>query len=205
MTKYFLIHGYGKALDIGEPNIPLNGGFYTFDTEISAGEAYPFLWAYPYPRSWWKPYSLYHQLHLYYIERQRSETKELHSWLCQEIQEQQPSIIIAHSLGAHMLMSMMQMHSLPNSVKHIILVQADTHLLPSKNRDITIYNFYCWWDIALLSSTILHKKIPHGLRAVSVKGIQTHFQGLYKGWNLHQDIWRDTGYKEKIMRKINKM
>ncbi len=205
MSKYFLIHGFGKALDLGEPEIPTNGGFYTFDTELETGEAYAFVWAQEYSRKWLNPLNLYQQLRLYYLERALTDSELLQSRLIQELLDYQPEVIIAHSLGARLLSNALDQNnaSLPSSVQRIILCQADIPEWTYVRESLQIDSYHCWWDIALWSSVVLSQKIPLGLFSNSQSQVQSHFRGLYRGWNLHQDIWRDERYKEDIF-EINK-
>jgi hypothetical protein len=98
--QYLLIHGYGKALDIQEPNIPANGGFYIFDTEISTQQAYPYIWAEAVKRNKFTPYNLITQLQLYYKERVKTQNPAEYQRLKQELFKHKPKIIIAHSSGA---------------------------------------------------------------------------------------------------------
>jgi len=98
--QYFLIHGYGKALDIQEPTIPANGGFYIFDTEISNQQAYPYIWAEAVKRNKFTPYNLITQLQLYYKERVKTQNPAEYQRLKQELFKHKPKIIIAHSSGA---------------------------------------------------------------------------------------------------------
>lgn len=67
--KYFLIHGYGKSLDIREKIIPSNLGFYIFDKEIKNKEAYVFNWAIDNSKNFLTKINLLSQLKLYYKER----------------------------------------------------------------------------------------------------------------------------------------
>lgn len=204
MSKYFLIHGYGKALDIGESSIPQNAGFYTFDTEITQEEAYPFVWSLEYPRKRLRPFLPQHQLRLYFRERSATESLDLQMKLREDIDTQQPQIIIAHSLGARLLHSTLldKDYILPPSVSHILLCQADIPQWKYQSNKISVHSFYCWWDIALWSSASLSLSIPIGLFPLKQDEVHHWFRGLYRGWNLHQDIWRDGSYKKDILNKI---
>ncbi len=205
MSKYFLIHGYGQALIVGMPSIPQNGGFYTFDQEIHSGNAYPFVWALTYPRGQFTALSLIHQWRLYRQEQQYIQTIELQNRLYNELLEQQPQVIIAHSMGAQLLCNTLSTYTLPTSVQCIIFVQADVHRWDASQVSIPILNLYCWWDIALWSSSLLKLKTPYGLIPPQNQQIQSYFRGLYRGWNKHQDIWRDERYKADILTRITQV
>lgn len=201
MSKYFLIHGYGKALDLGESCIPANGGFYTFDPEIERGEAYAFVWSVEYPRSGWKPWILSHQQKLYFLEQRATESEDLQRRLMREIEEQKPTVIIAHSLGARLLHTALIRGEwqLPPSVERIVLCQADVPQWTYQGENLIVEVYHCWWDIALWSSAFLNRRVSIGLLPNRQSSVQSRFRGLYRGWNLHQDIWRDEKYKRDIL------
>jgi hypothetical protein len=202
--QYFLIHGYGKALDIQEPDIPENGGFYIFDNEITQNQAYPYIWAEPVQRNFLTPYNLIAQIQLYYRERYKTEDTKEHQRLYQELESQKPKTIIAHSSGARLLVNYLVDYKLPPSVQTIIFVQADISReeldlanLPNQAKFI---NFWCWWDPALITSTLLNKYIPIGLCPPEPKYSQ--FYPLYKLPNPHQNIWKDNKFKQIIEETI---
>lgn len=202
--QYFLIHGYGKALDIQEPTIPANGGFYIFDNEITQKQAYPYIWAEPVKRNFLTPYNLIAQIQLYYRERYKTEQHSEHQRLYQELEAQKPKIIIAHSSGARLLVKYLATYKLPQSVKQIIFVQADISReelnsanLPTQAKFI---NFWCWWDPALITSTLLNRYIPIGLYPPQRQN--SKFYPLYKLPNPHQDIWKDNKFKQAIEETI---
>lgn len=198
--QYFLIHGYGKALDIQEPTIPANGGFYIFDTDISTKQAYPYIWAEEIKRNKFTPYNLITQLQLYYKERAKTQNPAEHQRLKQELSKYKPKTIIAHSSGVRLLVNYLASYTLPESVQSIIFVQADisrreldTSKIPSKTK---LISFWCWWDPALISSTLLNRYIPIGLYPSQLP--QSIFYPLHNLPNPHQDIWRDQQFKQAI-------
>jgi hypothetical protein len=204
--QYFLIHGYGKALDIQEPNIPTNGGFYIFDTEISNQKAYPYIWAEEIVRNRLTPYNLITQLQLYYKERAKTHNPAEHQRLKQELSKHKPKTIIAHSSGARLLVNYLVDYQLPPSVQIIIFVQADISKreLDSANlptNKVKLINFWCWWDPALITSTLLNRYIPIGLYPPQRQ--DSKFYPLHNLPNPHQDIWRDNKFKAVINTLIN--
>ncbi|MEX0598808.1 MAG: hypothetical protein WD512_20155 [Candidatus Paceibacterota bacterium] len=198
--QYFLIHGYGKALDIQEPNIPANGGFYIFDTEISNQQAYPYIWAEEIKRNRFTPYNLIIQLQLYYKERAKSQDSKECQKLNYQLSKYNPKTIIAHSSGARLLVNYLVDYKLPSSVQNIIFVQADIsrrELDSAKiSSKINFINFWCWWDPALITSTLLNRCIPIGLYSSQLP--QAKFYPLHHLPNPHQDIWRDHKFKQVI-------
>ena len=198
--QYFLIHGYGKALDIQEPNIPANGGFYIFDTEISTQQAYPYIWAEDVKRNQFTPYNLIAQLQLYYKEKDKTQNPAEHQRLKQELSTHKPKTIIAHSSGARLLVNYLIYYKLPKSVQSIIFVQADISREELNLANLPIQakfiNFWCWWDPALITSTLLNRYIPIGLYPPQRQ--ESKFYPLHNLPNPHQDIWRDHQFKQAI-------
>ena len=198
--QYFLIHGYGKALDIQEPDIPKNGGFYIFDNEITKRQAYPYIWAEPVQRNFLTPYNLIAQIQLYYRERYKTEDTKEHQRLKQELSTHKPKTIIAHSSGARLLVNYLIYYKLPKSVQSIIFVQADISREELNLANLPIQakfiNFWCWWDPALITSTLLNRYIPIGLYPPQRQ--ESKFYPLHNLPNPHQDIWRDHQFKQVI-------
>ena len=191
--KRFLIHGYGKSLDISESEIPANGGFYIFDAELSSGDARAFLWAVPWSRKWLAPWNPWAQLQLYRAERKEIQKDALLERLGQELREFQPDQVICHSMGAQLLVNYVERYGLPESVRSVVFVQADvarTEVLPVIPH-VSWSNYWCWWDSALWISAVLNLRFPCGLLGSDDKMVTNHFFGLSKGPNLHQDVWRD--------------
>jgi hypothetical protein len=196
--KYFLIHGYGKALDLFEQDVTENGGFYIFDEEIAKGSAYVHHWAEKIERRRYSALNPITQLRLYHLERSKTERSQEHERLFQSFLEKQPSIIITHSSGARLLLNYLKTYKLPDSVKKIILVQADISQtewescrLPTQ---VEWRNYWCWWDQALITSMILNQYIPMGL--FTRDHICSQFYPLRMLPNPHQDIWRDKKFKQ---------
>jgi hypothetical protein len=146
------------------------------------------------------PYNLITQLQLYYKERDKTQNPAEHQRLKQELFKQQPKIIIAHSSGARLLIKYLVDYRLPPSVQSIIFVQADISReeLTSANlpTQVKFINFWCWWDPALITSTLLNRYIPIGLYPPQRQ--DSKFYPLYKLPNPHQDIWRDYQFKQAI-------
>lgn len=200
--KYFLIHGYGKALDLFDSRISANGGFYIFDEEITRKEAYPYIWAIAVDRKRLSHLNPFAQLQLYYEERKKASAKEELKKLYDSLEKNQPKIIIAHSTGARLIMNYLDQYSFPRSVQRLIFVQADISefewqkaALPPK---IRLHNFWCWWDQALVSSMILNRYLPMGLYSQKP---YSQFYPLRMLPNPHQDIWRDEKFKEIIKKE----
>jgi pimeloyl-ACP methyl ester carboxylesterase len=201
--KYFLIHGYGKSLDLFDSKIPANGGFDIFDEEIAHKEAYPYIWAITVDRKRLSHLNPFAQLQLYYAERKKASSDKELKKLYASLEKNQPKIIIAHSTGARLIMNYLKQHSLPRSVESLVFVQADISerewqkvALPLR---IRFHSFWCWWDQALISSMILNRYLPMGLYSQKP---YSRFYPLRMLPNPHQDIWRDEKFKQLLQKEM---
>lgn len=207
--KYFLIHGYGKSLDIREKKIPKNLGFYIFDYEIYNKEAYVFNWAINNHRSFFSKINIISQVKLYYQEKARIKKTIWQKKLFDEINELKPEIIICHSMGSKFFLDTITNYGLNKSIKKIIFVLADipqnTNFTILLNNNIKFVNIYCFWDNALLSSMLINQYMPIGLFGIKNSKETNLFWNLNYGINLHQDIWRDPTFKINLEKVIKKM
>jgi len=204
--KYFLIHGYGKSLDIREKIIPKNLGFYIFDNELNNKDAYVFNWSIGNHRSFISKINIISQLKLYYKEKSKIEKSIYQKKLFEKINELKPEIMICHSMGCKFFLDTIKKYGLNKSIKQVIFVLADipqnTDLTILSKGDLKFKNIYCWWDNALLSSMLLNRYKPIGLFGIPYHRKFNIFWRLNYGINLHQDIWRDNNFKIKLKKII---
>jgi len=195
-----LVHGYGQALDPDEAFSPRNGGFYSFDAEIERGIAHPFIWAQDYERNTLTPYNLYAQYDLYTQERALIFSEEVQQSLRKMLYDVCPRIIIAHSLGGYLVRNVCEYLSVPDSLKQIVLLQADipkSVSLPYIQR-IEWINFWCWWDMSLTSSLFINQETPIGLGGSNQSHVQDVFRKIEKGPKGHKRVLSSKKYKEDI-------
>lgn len=202
--KYYLIHGYGRALNFSEKEVPANMGFYIFDEELKSGQAKVFDWAIRVKRNFWSLYNPVTQIRLYYKEKKKAEYKSLQSQLWQNLQKDNPEIVICHSLGCQLFLNTIKNFGSLESIKKVIFVFAD---LPNnqklENLKTELINFYCYWDNALLASSLLNLYLPLGLLGAKDTEVKNVFYKLTKGPNLHQQIWRDNNFKMNLLKNIS--
>jgi len=200
--KYFLIHGYGKSLDIREDSIPDNLGFYIFDNEIRNQEAYVFKWAITDHRNFFSKINLFSQVNLYHKERDRISDLFWQQRLFDQMNLNKPEIIICHSMGCKFFINTIQKYKLIPSIKKVVFVLADISQEDNLNillkKEIDFINIYCFWDNALISSMIINLYKPIGLFGIKKNDDNNLFWKLNYGVNLHQDIWRDDNFKIRL-------
>jgi pimeloyl-ACP methyl ester carboxylesterase len=116
-----------------------------------------------------------------------SSDKVLHK-LKKFLDQEQPTTVVCHSLGALVFLNYLQKYSPVPSIKKVVLVQADipdTREIPSNPTKITFINAYCPWDPALLYSWFFHRYKPAGLTGWKQPHVHNRMVPLFGHWNLH--------------------
>lgn len=192
MSSTLFIHGFCSEVCIPSLGIRTCAGseFDVFRKDRS--NTHVFTWALSTNLSFWEAVNPVSYLELYKNELFLSTSPTVLQGLHLKIQEVQPSVMFAHSMGCLLLLFYIEQYSIPTSVKRIIFVQADIPEILSKkveaklsNRNIKIENFYCPWDQALLASTLYHFQKRAGVSGVRSKQVINNFYPLIKLWNLH--------------------
>lgn len=208
--KIVLIHGYGigiKPVLFTSCNT-LDAGFESFSSLIKRKKAVTFRWDIPKSLTFLQSFNPYEQLCIYKRELKKALRKEIQQKLYNFLTHEKPSVAICHSLGARLLMQSINAYGLPKTLTNIIFVQAD---IPSdfpitdketikklEKKILQIWNFYCVWDPALLTSFFLNKTIPSGLIGSSNKYVANKFFPLYKRINLHRSSICDGNFVKEI-------
>ena len=172
--KYLLIHGYGVGLQYSffKQAEGVNAGFGAFDELIEQKQASVFRWDIPRKLNLFESINPIINLRHYRKEVTKAQDKATHQALEQELDTQQPEIIVCHSTGSLLLYSYLQEYILPQSVKRIVFIQSNiprTMSTPQylenalNNKSITMINMYCCWDQALCSLVLLEGSISLGL------------------------------------------
>jgi hypothetical protein len=200
VSKIFLIHGYGTGITNSvfgrEFSFGQDRGFGAFNSAVEAGQAYAIDWSIKQTIGLFGSINPLSQLSLYFRERNLARRKETHLKLKNELYVQNPETIICHSMGTFLLLNMLSHHDLPASVKHLVFVQADIGFLRSLptnvSPEIRVTNYFCPWDQALWSSTLLNLNPRAGLFGLTKKGrIINKFWPLYRKLNLHTSSIND--------------
>lgn len=200
--KYLLIHGYGVGLQYSflKKEEGVNAGFGAFDDLIISGEASVFRWDIPRKLTFFEAINPIINLQHYKKEVAKAQNKITHKALEQELDTQQPEIIVCHSTGSLLLYSYVENYTLPSSVTKIVFIQSNIardcpipkYLISKLNqKQMTMFNVYCYWDQALWSLFLVHQYISLGLWGSKHPLIHNIFFPLYKRFNLHTSSIND--------------
>jgi hypothetical protein len=209
--KILLIHGFAQALDFKpfRKSKKKSELFPVFNPEIESKDAIIFDWALNWKHEIKDFLNIQNFHKLYFAERELASSQKTLESLNKAIKDQNPDLILAHSMGAFLLFNYFQKYSINPDLKKICLVQADIDFdaeTPNNlySKSLSIQNFYCHWDQALIYSTFLHKKPRAGLIGLkNNRNIENQFLPLLEIPNPHQDILRSKRLK-KVM-EINKL
>jgi hypothetical protein len=200
--QFLLIHGYGvgaQYLSFHQAE-GVNAGFGAFDKLITEGRVGVFRWDISKYFGYNTMFNPLNHLELYNQERAKAQSIEIHAKLTKTLLQTSPETIVCHSMGCHLLMSYLKLNILPDSVKTIVLIQADipndtplSKIVESQIRakKLKIINLYCPWDQALLTTLPLHFKLKAGLTGYKNPLVQNRSFPLYKRSNLHTSSIND--------------
>jgi pimeloyl-ACP methyl ester carboxylesterase len=188
MPDIVLIHGFATGLNVSVIRRAkgTDAGFRGFRKLIGRGIAKAFRWDVPEHISFPKAFSPSTYLGVYRREMNAAQDKKTHPALETFLHDEQPRVIVCHSMGCSLLLSYLVQRPLPASVRHIVFVQADVSVSTSlpKPHGVIWHNLYCPWDPTLLLSAILHHDIRAGLARIKSQNTQNRFTPLF-GWNPH--------------------
>ncbi|MEK7458867.1 MAG: hypothetical protein AAB663_00500, partial [Patescibacteria group bacterium] len=192
MLRIALIPGYATELATKgfRSARATDAGFTAFRTLINQAHAVTFRWGIPRTLSFFATLALMPILTLYRNEEQHAITERTMSNLKTFLTTHQPEVIVAHSLGARLLMEYCHRHTLPASVKRVVLCQADMPTVtPPLHHHVEILHVYCPWDPSLILSSILHSDVRAGLRKMA--GVRNILIPLWRPINFHTSSIRD--------------
>lgn len=200
MAKIVLIHGYGTQITSWFQR-PVNevADFDSFKPAAAQKEVAVFWWGKPVTFNWWQSLLPNYQMQVYFDERKLvfklNQQQKLHAFL----QQEQPTVIVTHSLGTELLYQTLLNYPLPKSTTTIISVQADlpyntliNKLKPFASLNsakVKWFNVWCWWDITLLLGSLLHVQPRAGVTQWQPSGqknvIKNIFWPLWPSSNIH--------------------
>ncbi len=196
LTKnILLIHGYGvrATYPIIRPKEDKYLGFGGFSNLLEAGNTHLFVWGCAVKYSFLDMLNPFKYLQLYNQEKKLACSKDILQQLHNQIQSQNIQTIVCHSMGGYLVQQYLDSFDLPNSVKKIIIVQADISRMSRFNtpNNVSVINLYCPWDQALWESVVVNRYIPAGLFGLTSSTISNTFFPLYKDINLHESSIKD--------------
>lgn len=210
--KIALIHGYAVDMEIGilRRRLGRDAGFAAFRRLLDSGDAVLFRWAEHMRFSSIHYINPFAHLRVYNVEKNKAVSDKLHQEFSEFLDRERPDTLVCHSMGSYLLMNYINKFGLPDFIRKVVFVQGD---IPAgtvisnpdiikrlENKELAIYNYYCWWDITLISSMILNRYVPLGLTGSRLKHIHNRFFPLYKKINLHQSSMNDDKLIELIMK-----
>lgn len=209
MARILLLHGYGVGVTYPffRPALGAHAGFDAFGPQIDAGEAVVFRWDMAARISGLNLLNPFAYLKLYRDEFALAVSESLQIRLKKMFETEQPETVICHSMGAMLLLTYIQQHGLPESVRRIIFSQADidaNYPLPLVLRarltagSLRLDNYHSWQDQALWSSAFLHRTMRAGLFGLRDPLVQNHFFALKHGPNWHTSAICDPDLVKQI-------
>ncbi len=131
------------------------------------------------------------------------------------LENEQPDIVVAHSLGCHYLLNMINEYSLPKSVTSIYTLLSefpykkqlvDVNTLENlKNNELSWDNYHCFYDPTLISSMFISGQIPAGLRKWRQPFVKNHLYFEIPSGNPHTHILRNRKFVNKFKQSRNNL
>ena len=193
MSKIVLLHGFAVGLTAPIVRSPFgpSASMSAFDKQVKTGDATVFPWGIRLSVQPWELLSLSQMYTLYRDEFDLIHSETLHEQLKQFLDQQQPAVIVCHSMGCTLLQLYLERHTLPSSVKSIILIQSDQSTHVPFRTTAQIYHLYCPWDPTLLLSSIANRSIRAGLKKSKQPHVINILFPLTRLPNLHTSSIRD--------------
>lgn len=198
-SKILLIHGFAQGVDFNPFKKPKKNEqiFPIFKIEIRQKQAIVFDWAMDWQVNCFDYLGSKNFHKLYFKEREKATDDNTLETLNRLITKQNPNLILAHSMGCFLLLNHFCKYQVNPNLTKICLVQADINqdyflskFLQERviKKQLEIINLYCWWDPALIYSSVLHKKLRAGLIGWRQVGIKNKFLPLLDLPNPHEGI-----------------
>lgn len=210
MEKILFIHGYGVGVENKRiRKFPMfHAGFSAFADEIQKGDCSVFEWMEYRKFSLFELLSPKSQTGLYFFEQRKAVSEITQNKFRTIVDVESPSVIVCHSMGVYLLCEYLMIHPIPDSLKKVIFVQADIARFPKRyeevflnlqKKHIVIENYYCPWDPALATSSMIHKNLRAGSVGLIHKGVKNYLFPLYKRWNLHTSSINDNNFRKRLL------
>jgi hypothetical protein len=201
--KTLLLHGYATKLRASVFRKPLgeHEGFVGLQDEIARDEIAVFRWGIDRSLSFAQSLNPFSYLTLYRDEEYLAESRELQQKLFETIASSGTEQVICHSMGCRLLLNTINTIGLPVSVKSIIFLQADVNADTEFPKSIprSLVNYHCFWDVSLITSSILHRNFRIGMQSWKYPGVNNHFFPLLRPINLHMSQLRDKKFLQSIL------
>jgi len=187
-----------------------DGGLQALSKEIKSGELNYYCWAVDQNEySFWQSCNPFCYLNTYLVENKYILTKPATDSLYKELAAKNPEIILTHSAGNRFLFEALNQFGPNPKLKKIITLSSD---LPTNfkitNQDfiagletkkIIWENYYCFWDQALLSSSILNLGFRAGQFGAKSQFVKNIFYPLKPSLNFHTSVLNDAKFLKKVL------
>jgi len=189
MSDITLIHGFATGLNVSIFRTARGpeAGFYGFRNLIERGIAKPFRWDERENVSFWKSLLPMTYITVYEREREKVRSETTLTALDTFLRDEQPRVVVCHSMGCALFLSFLTRNELPASVRHVVFIQADVPrdaALPA-SANAAWHNLYCPWDPTLFASALYHRTWRAGLTGLRDARATNRLTPLFGGWNLH--------------------
>lgn len=204
--KILLIHGFGTSVKNEIMSLTSKGflgknldyrEFTAFNHLVKEGNALVFRWNDQFLATKIKDFtSIEKYIDLYRREKSKAVAESTQDSLRKMIDDNNPEIIVCHSMGCFLLLNYLEKNKLNKSVRKIFLVQGDfsrKHQIENKDilkgieeNNLRIINVYCPWDTTLMVSPFVNRlTLPAGLSRMRNPYIVDVLFPLSNNLNLH--------------------
>ena len=215
MSKILLIHGssIGATYSFLRGDRTADGGFCVFRESILMGDISLLSWYLKKQHfTFLQSINPWTTAKLYLQEREQIQGQVNIAKLESKLKADNPQIIVAHSLGCHYLLNYLNSKGLPSSVTRICLINnAAPHTLDLSNQQIieriqagslVIDNYFFFWDLTLLSSTLLTRQFCGGILGSRSPYIHNHFKFIPSFGNWHNTLIENDWLKSALDNQI---
>ena len=215
MSKILLIHGFsiGATYSFFRGDCTMDGGFCAFGDSILIRDTSLFSWFLKNQHfTFLQSVNPWTSAKLYLQERDQIQSSVNIAKLESKLKADNPQIIVAHSLGCHYLLNYLNSKQLPSSVTRICLINnAAPHNLDLLNEGIieriqagslVIDNYFFFWDLTLLSSTLLTRQFCGGILGSRSPYIHNHFKFIPSFGNWHNTLIENDWLKSTLDNQI---
>lgn len=195
LTKNILyIHGafIGCKYSIFRNKLTDNGGLFVREQDLNNKfqninfKIHHYIWAQDYRKfNFIGTLNIFNHVQTYLIEKEYVEKTNSKVQLHKELQEINPILIIAHSLGGKFIIETLDKFGANSNLKKIITLNtvidkkyklSNKNLIQKlRNKDITWVNYYCPWDYMMLANIFVDKHIPSGLFGINYNLVKNKF------------------------------
>ncbi|MFA6604315.1 MAG: hypothetical protein WCT10_05820 [Patescibacteria group bacterium] len=205
MSAIALIHGYAVRLTspVVRRGFGETTGFKAFSKDVGSGTAAVFRWGIIKEVSWLALLDPVAQYRFYRDELATALSPATQVLLQEFLERENPSVIVVHSMGATLLHAYARTHSLPPSVRYVVMVQADLPWGADLEVFPGVYNLYCPWDPTLMASSLFSRRRRAGLGPVSGSNVTNQLLPAHRLPNLHTSALCDQRLREIVMQLMS--